>query len=1772
MSRMFRSTQDVVRLLILLTVGIPRLCAALQIVSVDPPAGTVEALGSIMVTFSAPVSGVSPADFLINGIPASSVTGSGSSYNFYFKAPPFGPVSITWGPLHSIQDLSQPPVRFDASVAGANWNYALTDPRPPALVSVLPPPGVTLKHLGQVEIQFNRPVTGIDATDLLLNGLPALQVEGLGAGPYLFRFAPAGPGLAILKWAANTGIQTESEEPREFEGIGWTYPVSPLLPDRKLIIREILSENLSGLKDEDLDPEDWIELFNAGDTEVDLAGWSLSNDSDTPGLWVFPSLVLPPSGSTLVWASGKDRTNSPPSRYLHTNFKLNPNGGFLQLSGPELPRLAVDQFDYPAQAPNFSYGLNGGTSVREFRFFATPTPSKPNGTSTLTNAVADLHFSVPRGFFAYPFSLSIASAQPGVLIRYTTNGSIPTLTNGMTYTQPIPINASRVIRAAGFASNQLPSRVQTHSYLYNLLTYRRLLPVLSLVTATNNLYGRTGIMEFSPRNTLNHGLAWERPVSVEWIRPEDNGGFQVDAGIRVAGGDYIRGIYSYKTTALPQSKYSFRLYFRGEYGQGRLRYPFFPGTTISEFDTLHLRAGMNDPINPLLKDEFVRSLCDQVGIVASHGTFVHLFLNGTYRGIYNPTERVNEDFLQAYHGGGSLWDVIGQGNAALGGDTLAWSALRASARKDLTLRPNYLDVAARMDMANFIDYLLPHIWSDNDDWPYNNTRAARERVAGSKFRFYPWDTEFSFGSHPVTYDTIANTLSSTAPPWGTTDYQLLFNALKRSPEFRLLFADRVHRAFFNEGPLTDERIRATYTALRLRLSPSIPGFSDVITPWINSRRRYVTNAFQKAGFLASSNAPVLNLFGGRVMPGTRLTMSRKTGTIWYTTNGLDPRVAFSSEVAPQARRYADALLLQPPVQIHARTLDGTNWSALVSVGFQTASLATPLSISEIQYHPVGGDAYEFLELYNSGSLPVDVSGFQFTGIQFRFPSPTLPIPAGGRLVLANDSNPDVFRQRYPGVAVSGWFGGSLDNGGERLELKDKAGRIVTSVEYGDSHRWPQSPDGQGPSLENRDARWDPDDPSAWSASAPGGTPGLPPLPAVPPRVVINELQATGSSDWVELHNPSSTSVDLSGYSMTDNDDPRRFVIPGGTLLGPGAYRVFRNSEAVSGGLDRLPFPLDSDGETLVLLNPSGERIDVVRFGPQVAEYSLARTATGEWVLGRPTPGTSNQPLAAAELSTALTINELQILPSRGSPWIELHNPDWRPASLSGWSLVVSNSVIPLNHVSFVEPGGFLVLTADRKTGPRQLELDLPNLAGQLVLQDPSGTEVQRISYTSQARGGALARIPDGIGSLQTLSFGETPGLSNRLGSLGQNLRISAFSARSTPDWVDIENVSSTPISRVGLQLIIDPPGLPPTVVSLDSTSPLAAGSRLRVLCGSDLSAALRLSNLITTPTRLPDDGGSLRIENDEGRVLDRVDYGPQVANRSVFRSNDLWWLAAVNGTNTPPFTATALSDGSTLRINEWMATGEADEEFIELYNPDPLPADLSRWVLTDDPTVRGVTNRYLPTPSFIAGNGFARFRVEGSSSKTPGSPLAYRLSALGETLRLISGYGGVIDSVDYTVQDVGISEGLFPDGSTNRVRFPSRATPGFPNVAPETDTDGDGIPDHWELLNGLRPDLASDAILDADGDGQSNRDEYWAGTDPRNPTSVFRLLVTRDATGGWVLRFTAQADRSYTVQFCDGLGSAWSRLQDQAPGSQREEVVIPLPLEADQRFYRVLLR
>ena len=236
-----------------------------------------------------------------------------------------------------------------------------------------------------------------------------------------------------------------------------------------------------------------------------------------------------PGNYLLVWASGKERRDSPCRRY-HTNFKLNPNGDTLQMFGPELPRTLVDELKYPEQSPNHAYGRQGAGAAATWRYFVQATPGAANGLSTITGKVDQVHFSVEREFFrrallVQPSSCKTADAQIRNAQRQPANADERAGIYGADSDQ------HDTGRARGGVCSQpiAVGRADPH-LLAEPCQQPLLLPVLSLVTGTNNLYGRTGIMESNPRNTTKHGAAWERPVSAEWIRPGDNGGFQTGCG------------------------------------------------------------------------------------------------------------------------------------------------------------------------------------------------------------------------------------------------------------------------------------------------------------------------------------------------------------------------------------------------------------------------------------------------------------------------------------------------------------------------------------------------------------------------------------------------------------------------------------------------------------------------------------------------------------------------------------------------------------------------------------------------------------------------------------------------------------------------------------------------------------------------------------------------------------------------------------------------------------------------------------------------------------------------------------------------------------------------------------------------------------------------------------------------------------------------------------------------------------------------------------------
>jgi hypothetical protein len=134
--------------------------------------------------------------------------------------------------------------------------------------------------------------------------------------------------------------------------------------------------------------------------------------------------------------------------------------------------------------------------------------------------------------------------------------------------------------------------------------------------------------------------------------------------------------------------------------------------------------------------------------------------------------------------------------------------------------------------------------------------------------------------------------------------------------------------------------------------------------------------------------------------------------------------------------------------------------------------------------------------------------------------------------------------------------------------------------------------------------------------------------------------------------------------------------------------------------------------------------------------------------------------------------------------------------------------------------------------------------------------------------------------------------------------------------------------------------------------------------------------------------------------------------------------------------------------------------------------------------------------------------------------------------------------------------------------------PGRASVALQ-DTDGDGMPDAWEIANGFNPNNPGDAALDADGDGVANVAEYAGGTNPHDANSFLRLaeIVPYQGTN-FAIRFLAYSNATYSVQFRNSLseGSDWNRVGDvpSAPSNRVVEVPDLTAWKKSDRYYRVI--
>ncbi|MHC4659297.1 MAG: Calx-beta domain-containing protein, partial [Planctomycetota bacterium] len=473
-----------------------------------------------------------------------------------------------------------------------------------------------------------------------------------------------------------------------------------------VVINEFMASNDETIQDPQGEYNDWIEIYNGSCVAVDIGGMWLADEQNQ---WMIPDddpceTTIASGGYVLIWAD-EDVNDSPG---LHASFALNKGGDKVELYAWDGVTL-IDSISFEDQVADISYGCYPDASDN-LRFFATPTPGAEN-VGAYDGAVADTKFSHDRGFCESAFNVSITCATAGATIHYTLDGSEPNEFifpgNGTyLYTSPINISQTTCLRAAAFKPSWLPSDADTQTYIFLddvvnqpgmdpgvVAMYSSVIedafksvPTLSIGIAPNDLANLQ--LQDSQVGPGDPHAKEELPASAELIYADanDGEGFQINCGI--------------EGHSWPLNKRSYKLIFKSVFGPTQLRYPFFESapvnadSAVDEFDRIVLRASKNMPVT-YAGDQWTRDSEIAMSGASARGTYVHLYLNGTYWGLYNATERPDAWFTSSYFGGEkedyfATNHGIERGEDHISGDSSRFDTMISMAQaRDLEVPGNY---------------------------------------------------------------------------------------------------------------------------------------------------------------------------------------------------------------------------------------------------------------------------------------------------------------------------------------------------------------------------------------------------------------------------------------------------------------------------------------------------------------------------------------------------------------------------------------------------------------------------------------------------------------------------------------------------------------------------------------------------------------------------------------------------------------------------------------------------------------------------------------------------------------------------------------------------------------------------------------------------------------------------------------------------------------------------------------------------------------------------
>lgn len=510
-----------------------------------------------------------------------------------------------------------------------------------------------------------------------------------------------------------------------------------------LIINEIMPANVDRFVDPSWNYGSWIEIYNPGNTYVQLRNCWLSDDPDNlKKVHITQSTLVRAGGFVNLWFEHHDKYK--PSQI---DMKLDQDGGTLYLSNTN-GELILKQ-EYPPSIPRASYARKTD-GADEWGWTSDPTPAATNGeVQFCEERLPAPQLTKDSQVFASTLITAISNLPDGALLRYTTNGSTPTLSNGETSVNGVfVVRETTVYRFAFYKDGYLSSPVVTRSYIKRDKNFT--LPIMSIVSDPTNFYGdkmgvfvrgvngRAGLGQSS---ACNWNMDWDRPVNFEILDAEGNSLVNQETGLARCGG--------WSRAATP---YSFKINAAKVFeGQNSLDYQFFESKPYLKTKSLQIRNGGNDNSCRVM-DPFLQELILTSGIDLDCQAYTPVchYINGVYKGVINMREPNNNKFVYSNYGLDKeeidLFEIdADSGYCQLNGTREAfekWYNLSKTASN----ANSYRQIHELVDIDEFCNYMAAEMYLANWDWPQNNMKAWRPIMEGGRFRFIVYDLDGAFGN------------------------------------------------------------------------------------------------------------------------------------------------------------------------------------------------------------------------------------------------------------------------------------------------------------------------------------------------------------------------------------------------------------------------------------------------------------------------------------------------------------------------------------------------------------------------------------------------------------------------------------------------------------------------------------------------------------------------------------------------------------------------------------------------------------------------------------------------------------------------------------------------------------------------------------------------------------------------------------------------------------------------------------------------------------------